>query len=223
MTLHRALQRLAPIAMAILCIGAFLALFHVARSGTEVPGTHLVRTAVAQGSTHFAIADFDGDQQPDLAMIRVTRDGSPNAEYSLELRLSSGKREPIGLAGPAGGLEISPEDVNGDKFADLVITSQMDTEFVAILLNDGKGNFTQAERSSFPDVGRRANSHLSVPSPGFTHETPLAPSRGQADSDAEAALRLPPRQNPSLLASVRTQTTYAAFILLGAGRAPPRV
>jgi len=160
MSLHRALQRLAPIALAILCVGTFLVLFHVARSGPKVPGAHLMRTAVAQGSTHFAIADFDGDQQPDLAMIRVTREDSPRAEYSLELRLSSGRREPIVLLGPAGGLEISPEDVNGDKFADLVITSPKDSEFITILLNDGKANFTQAERSSFPDAGKRAASNL---------------------------------------------------------------
>ena len=57
------------------------------------------------------------------------------------------------MAGPSGGLQISPRDVNGDKFADLVFTSLLDSHFVAILLNDGHGNFVPADAGDFPGVG----------------------------------------------------------------------
>jgi hypothetical protein len=147
MSLTRILHRLFPIALAILCVTSIIVLLPAIHRDPNRPATRLVRTALAQGSTHFAIADFDGDQRPDLAMIRVSRDGVPAAEYSLELKFSSGTRAPIGLIGPAGGLEISPQDVNGDEVADLVITSLVDAEFVTILLNDGKGNFTQVDRA----------------------------------------------------------------------------
>src|SRR5258708_17381384 len=129
----------------------------------EQPISHLVRTAVALGSTQFAIADFDGDLQPDLALIRVARDSSPTGQYSLNLNFSSGGKPAIYIAGPSGGLQISPRDVNGDKFADLVITSLLDSEFVAIFVNDGKGNFTLAEPSDYPGARERTDLRLIAP------------------------------------------------------------
>src|SRR5258705_9740432 len=129
----------------------------------EQPISHLVRTAVALGSTQFAIADFDGDLQPDLALIHIARDSSPTAQYSLNLSFSSGGKPAIYIAGPSGGLQISPRDVNGDKFADLVITSLLDSEFVAIFVNDGKGNFTHAEPSDYPGARERTDLRLIAP------------------------------------------------------------
>lgn len=118
---------------------------------------------MALGSTQFAIADFDGDRQPDLALIRVTSDGSPTSRYSLDFNFSAGRKPAIWFIGPSGGLQITPRDVNGDKFADLVITSLLDSQFVTIFLNDGKGNFVAAEPSEYPDARKGAGFHLSAP------------------------------------------------------------
>jgi hypothetical protein len=115
------------------------------------------------GSTQFAIADFDGDLQPDLALIRVTSDGSPISQYSVDFNFSAGRKPTIWFIGPSGGLQITPRDVNGDKFADLVITSLLDSQFVAIFLNDGKGNFVATELSDYPEARKGAGFHLSAP------------------------------------------------------------
>ena len=119
---------------------------------TDQPISNLVRTAVALGSTQFAIADFDGDQQPDLALSRVTSNGSPTSQYSVDFNFSAGRKPGIYFVGPAGGLQISPRDVNGDKFADLVVTSLIDSQFAMIFLNDGRGNFVVAEPSDYPSA-----------------------------------------------------------------------
>src|SRR5215469_6486243 len=163
MKLMRTIHRLFPFVLAALGACSLLVFLPPIHRDLNRPATHLMKFALAQGSTHFAIADFDGDLRPDLAMIRVSRDGAPDAQYSLELQFSSGARAPIGLIGPAGGLEVYPQDVNGDQIADLVITSVVDSEFVAILVNDGKGNFTQVDRASYPHVGKRANSSVLAP------------------------------------------------------------
>ena len=217
----RTLLRLAPLVPAVLCATLLLALLPFAHRGMDRPTTLLVRSALAQGSTHFAIADFDGDLQPDLAMIRITHEGAPQTEYSLELKFSSGPRPSIGLMGPAGGLEISPQDVNGDKFADLVITSQMDREFVAILLNDGKGNFTHAESSDYPQVGKRGESRVFAPADSMAHQGAI----GQSSDPIGGEVRLRDwnraRVDPSGLALVRVQILHDSLVLLKSGRAPP--
>jgi hypothetical protein len=215
------LLRLAPLALAVLCASLLLVLLPFAHRGLDRPTTLLVRSALAQGSTHFAIADFDGDLQPDLAMIRVTREGAPQTEYSLELKFSSGPRPAIDLLGPAGGLEISPQDVNGDKIADLVITSQMDSEFVAILLNDGKGNFTHAQSSDYPQVGKRGESRIHAPAATVAYQVAIGQSSDPIGEevrrrDWNRALVAAPAFEPA-----RIQILHDSVVLLNSGRAPP--
>jgi hypothetical protein len=178
---------------------------------------------VAHGATHFAIADFDGDQEPDLAFIRVARDGSPTAEYTVDLKFSSGPRPAIGVLGPAGGLEITPQDVNGDKFADLVLTSLLDSQFVAILLNDGKGNFAPAEPSEFPAAGKRTAFSLSAPFDSPENQSLLQQSRGPQGEEGASADWHKPREISAGGLPVSLPTIGAALALASAGRAPPAV
>src|ERR1700739_3842809 len=116
---QRFANKLSLTVIALLCLGAFLWVGHRQNDNADQRVSRLVRMAVAQGATHFAIADFDGDLQPDMAFIRAIRAGVSTTEYSVDLKLSSGPRPAIGIRGPAGGLQITPQDVNGDKFADL--------------------------------------------------------------------------------------------------------
>ena len=221
MSLTRILHRLFPIALATLCVASILVLLPAIHRDVSRPAVHLAKSALSQGSTHFAIADFDGDQRPDLAMIRVSRDGAPSAEYSLELKFSSGTRLPIGLIGPAGGLEISPQDVNGDQIADLVITSVVDAEFVAILVNDGKGDFTQVDRADYPGVGKRRDSRLLVPMSSDVYEFALSQSRHEFGDEAQAGIGKCAR--PDCFGVSRADARIAAdsLVLLNPGRAPP--
>ena len=163
MKLSHTARSLLPFALAAVCVAMLLALIPALRTGPSRPAIRLAKSALTQGSTHFAIADFDGDMRPDLAMIRIRQDGVPDSQYSLELQFSSGSRPTIRLTGPAGGLDVSPQDVNGDHIADLVVTSVVDSQFVAIFLNDGKGNFTQVERAAYPEVGKRPRSVIFAP------------------------------------------------------------
>ncbi|HXH66569.1 MAG TPA: hypothetical protein VNI81_05170, partial [Candidatus Limnocylindrales bacterium] len=107
---------------------------------------------VALGSTQFAIADFDGDRQLDSALIHTENSGNLPSEYSVDFNFSAGRKPAILLIGLSGGLQITPRDVNGDKFADLVVTSLLDSQFVVIFLNDGKGNFAAAAPSKYPSA-----------------------------------------------------------------------
>jgi hypothetical protein len=106
----------------------------------------------AEATSHFAIADFDGDSQPDLATVQVGETGGSETRYWIRFRLSTGSPQAIGVRAPAGGLEIAPRDVNGDNFLDLVVTTAGLKRPVAVLLNDGYGNFTLNDPDAFPGV-----------------------------------------------------------------------
>jgi hypothetical protein len=106
----------------------------------------------AEATSHFAIADFDGDSQPDLATVQVGETGGSETRYWIRFRLSTGSPQAIGVKAPAGGLEIAPRDVNGDNFLDLVVTTAGLKRPVAVLLNDGYGNFTLNDPGAFPGL-----------------------------------------------------------------------
>ena len=178
MSLRSVIKRLCLPAFAVLCLVACLWAGRLEFQTADQPISRLVRTAVALGSTQFAIADFDGDRQPDLALIRATIDGSPTTQYTVDINFGGGHKAAIRFVGPAGGMQISPRDVNGDKFADLIVTSLLDSKFVVIFLNDGKGNFVSAEPSDYPGAMKGTGFHLSAPGmvSGIIPHTRLLPA-----------------------------------------------
>jgi hypothetical protein len=104
----------------------------------------------------FAIADFDGDLKPDLATVHVGGSNARTTQYSIRFDLSSGSARSISLVAPSGGLQIVPQDVNGDNIPDLVVSTQWLNRPVAVLLNDGHGNFTLTDPGAFPQLLRNS-------------------------------------------------------------------
>jgi hypothetical protein len=104
----------------------------------------------------FAIADFDGDRKPDLATVEVQNSNATSGtEYSIRFRLTTGAAQSFAILAPAGGLQIVARDMNGDDAMDLLISTAWLHEEVAILVNDGHGNFTLANPGSFPPANWR--------------------------------------------------------------------
>src|SRR5271168_2755980 len=101
----------------------------------------------------FAIADFDGDRKPDLATVELQSSSSAKTtQYSIRLQLATGAAQVFGLTAPAGGLQIVARDVNGDSALDVLVSSVLLHKQVAVLLNDGHGNFTLAPADAFPEL-----------------------------------------------------------------------
>jgi hypothetical protein len=141
----------------ILCFFGLLTPTHAAsRRGQNYSASQL--------KTQFAIADFDGDSRPDLATVHVSGSISDGTRYLIAFELSSGSHQTLGITAPAGGVQISSRDVNGDTFADVVVTTAWTNLPVAVLLNDGNGNFTPSSPSNFPDAFRASDSSWGVTS-----------------------------------------------------------
>jgi hypothetical protein len=103
-------------------------------------------------SSRFAIADFDGDSRPDLATVEIGQASASRARYWIGFQLSTGAPQRIGVNAPIGGLDIVSRDVNGDHSLDLIVTTTWLNQPVAVLLNDGHGNFTLTDPAAFPTL-----------------------------------------------------------------------
>jgi hypothetical protein len=223
MSLRSLVNRLLIPGLAVLCLVASLWAGRSHFRTTDQPISRLVRTAVALGSTQFAIADFDGDRQPDLAFIRVTHGGSFSSQYSVDFNFSAGPKPAICFVAPAGGLQITPRDVNGDKFADLVVTSILDSRFVAIFLNDGKGNFVPAEPSNFPGAVKGIDFSLSGPEDVPADQLAFQPSSNWAGDAGVSTWWHGPRELTATVLPVAPVKARGELAFASAGRAPPLV
>jgi len=96
-----------------------------------------------------AIADFDGDWKPDLAIVETANLRRAQANYAIHLQLSAGSDLSFLVSAPDGGVRVAARDVNGDSFPDVVVSSVSDERVVAVLLNDGHGKFSRAELASY--------------------------------------------------------------------------
>jgi hypothetical protein len=168
----------------------------------------------------FAFADFDGDLRPDLAGIQIGRSDALVTDYWIQIQLSAAGRKTILVVAPSGGLQIIGRDVNGDRAMDLVLTTTWLRQPVAILLNDGHGNFSRVDPTAFPGAFSESNT-------SWGSETHAAPDTAAMVPQSRATIcsgvaRLP--YNRSRVGSIPPSNdgfSFNPFLISHLGRAPP--
>jgi hypothetical protein len=138
------------------------------------PVTFRPGTAAAPFNWADAIADFDADGAPDIAIAdRTTSSGS---RYNIEVHLSRGWTQTVSFVSTEGALTIAAFDVDDDHDADLVVTPVLSREIVGIWVNDGAGHFDAGNSESFASVAGRIGMGPSIS--GFGHDlTPVVAGR----------------------------------------------
>ncbi|HEY4906521.1 MAG TPA: VCBS repeat-containing protein [Candidatus Acidoferrum sp.] len=118
------------------------------------------RPAAQHIAAPVTIGDFDGDQRPDLVTADIGQRGASHTVYKIAIELSSGARSTLNIAGPDGGLQLASRDVNGDDWPDVIVTTAWTRRPVAVLLNDGQGNFKELSPEQFPGAFPDSSSSL---------------------------------------------------------------
>src|SRR5271155_1857118 len=132
---------------ALLILRAALLAWHPA--AVAGPRDLASKSGLAAAGANFAIADFDGDALPDFATVQPGPMMASRTSYWIQFNFSLGTQRSFEVSAPPGGLQIASRDVNGDSFLDLIISTRIANEPVAVLLNDGRGNFHLAKREAF--------------------------------------------------------------------------
>jgi hypothetical protein len=168
-----------------------------------------------------AIADFDGDRKPDIAMVQAGELSSSVVRYWIRFQLSAAANpQDVGITASVGGLQITPRDVNGDNILDLVVTTSWLNEPVVVLLNDGHGKFTVSDPTVFPAAMWRVDASWY---PAVTQIKDAAalltrPLYGQRSEAKGEVLGLPPRQSVEI---GRCGSAFSLPLFSVLGRAPP--
>ena len=169
----------------------------------------------------FAVADFDGDRKPDTATVQASQGLSAfTQDYWVRLHLSTAGKIYIRLTGPSGGLLVEARDVNGDNAVDIVLATPWHNRPVAVLLNDGHGNFSQVDPSAYRKFFSRPNLDLrDLPAHDWsTAGMPQDPRPGffRTRLVSETA-----QTQQGLACLARSMLPPSALLGVPAGRAPP--
>ena len=178
------------------------------------------RTSAQHTVPPLTIGDFDGDQRPDFVTADIGQRGASRTVYKIAIELSSGARSTLNIAAPDGGLQLSSRDVNGDDWPDVIVTTAWTQRPVAVLLNDGQGNFRELSPEQFPGAFPDSSSSLAATSNAVRDSLGALISRYDAgyfkpvaslDSPYLARLQIPDSRSDSIV------SRSSSFL----GRAPP--
>lgn len=202
----------------LLCLGVGVTLCHSNGSLKSWPAR---KARSYPAALPFVIADLDGDQKPDLAMVELGSQRSAKTTYSIRLQLSAGAELAIGVNGPLGGLRVAARDVNGDDKVDLVVTSNLDAEFLEVLLNDGHGNFSVAAPGAYPELKSESDEFLNAPAWPVADQTTLESLRSSFSEQGVASnvYHHPPSTDQFPL--TKNQTALRQVVHVRLGRSPP--
>lgn len=178
----------------------------------------------ALAGTEFAIGDFDGDRIPDLATVEAKPNGAQgDSRYAIRLQLTSGAAQVFGLTAPAGGLQIVAQDINGDNALDVLVRTTWQHQAIAVLLNDGHGNFTLAEPGAFAASTHDRETQWGAGSVAFSEGGVLVRlERNQGGVDVQIVGN--DLQAHEMLPSGRGNIHAIALLICSArGRAPPEI
>lgn len=138
--------------VAVACVFAIGAWLFPVSAGAQEKKNDSWRTLAIQTSARGsgALADFDGDQRPDLALAQPQGVFNGAYRYRVDVHLSAEVNTTFDVDSRAsGGLHISAQDVDGDRHLDLVITSEFGREPVGIWINNGHGAFTKGKAEAY--------------------------------------------------------------------------
>lgn len=130
------------------CLLSLLVAFVTGRASAR-SNAETTALASAPPGLPYAVADFDGDNLPDMAAAEGGFASASVANYSIRFNLSGTGSLSIPLIAPAGGLSVEARDVNGDHILDLIVATTWKRQPVAVFLNDGHGSFSRVETSKF--------------------------------------------------------------------------
>jgi len=168
-----------------------------------------------------AIADFDGDWKPDLAIVETANLRRVQANYAIHLQLSAGSDLSFLISAPDGGVRVAARDVNGDSFPDVVVSSVSDERIVAVLLNDGHGKFSRAEPASYSGTAREPSLFLHGSKQTVGQQFTVASFRSSFDGEGADADASFVSSSPETLRASSVSIPVGAELAMVHDRAPP--
>jgi hypothetical protein len=99
-----------------------------------------------------ALADFDGDDKPDGAILLQSDVSRGQGNFELELHFTGRSNTDIKFQSPEPSVTVEALDIDHDGDIDLVIEQSLTRKRLQVWINDGHGNFERGRMEDFPSV-----------------------------------------------------------------------
>lgn len=183
--------------------------------------------ALSQGSLNprlggsLAVADLDGDHQPDGAVL-VQSGWSSSQNFRIQLHFTSHTNVEIAFQSTKTTLAVMAWDIDNDGDYDLVVEEALTHKPLRVWINDGNGGFHEGRIQDFPSLAPGTQEQLRSPANRADCPTlSLPPQRGfEAPLLAAGMLARPPSNSRSKALSTVSFTKLQARAL-NSSRAPP--
>jgi hypothetical protein len=143
--------------------------------------------APASAAVFGTSADLNGDRKVDVATAGQSRRDGSGYLLDISIRLSAAETRDITVRTSRAAGRMFARDVDGDLDHDLVVES-IDCEPLAVVLNDGDGEFHQGSVEDYRMTLRRPSlPSADRPAPEDGSFDPMECPAGSADVDAPSA------------------------------------
>ena len=168
-----------------------------------------------------AIADLDGDNQPDGAVL--VKSGWPGSTglFKIQLHLTNHANSEIAFQSTDAMIAVTAWDIDNDGDTDLVVEEALTHKPLHVWINDGKGDFHEGRVQDFPSLAPGAQDQLQSPNVAYCLAVCLPLQRGfEVPIMAARVLARPASASNWKAASVGT-SAKSHVCALNSSRAPP--
>lgn len=176
-------------------------------------------------SSHFgrslAIADLDGDHQPDGAVL-LQSGWSSSQNFRLQLHFTGHTNVEITFQSSNTTLAVTAWDIDNDGDYDLIVEEAVTHKPLRVWINDGNGDFHEGRVQDFPSLAPGTQEQLRSPAvQADCLALCLPPQRGSDVPLLATGLLARPPSRSSLNAATVLSSIRLSALALNSSRAPP--
>ena len=186
------------------------------------PGLPGFRLGTAAGSLGWstAVADFNTDGTPDLAIADRVSHPIGAASYRIEFSVSGRESKTVAFESDQDALTVRVSDVDHDNDLDVVVSSALSREIVGVWLNDGSGGFKRSDARPF---GAELAARHSLDTADPSDEASSAGPAPRGPDGLPHTLRWTPASPPRAIVGLHPTHLHPELLSSSASsRAPPR-
>lgn len=156
----------------LLCLAANVPALAAPRA--EEANLPLVR--ISRWVSNWALADLNGDHQIDVVTVQPGRSGSQGYDHQVEIRFGgAAEKSYFTFRDHSRNVSVGIRDLDGDHDGDIVIQEVWSRKLLSVWLNDGSGNFHEADRADFRATASEPDAPHVEP-PGLCCDFPIGSS-----------------------------------------------
>jgi len=212
-----------PVFVSLAVVTLCFVLPYLAHASGNISRTPFRLALPASPFSFAAVADFNSDAKPDIAIADRTGSGSQGYTYRLQVGLSFEPGQVFHFRSPHSALTLSVLDFDNDQDLDVILTRTFSDDVVGVWINNGRGQFHPGNTKEVLH-GRVAPRHRATleptPNPVIIPGLPVRKCTiAAAGPIALESLSIPA---PRHVESLELQPGKEVFLSSTGPRAPPR-